>query len=144
MTVSLILKRKGGDVVSVRPDAALASVVRTLAEKRIGAVLVTDAAGGVAGVLSERDVVRALAAHGPGALDMPVSAFMTAEVISATPSDTIEHVMETMTVGRFRHVPIIDGGRLVGIVSIGDVVKRRIDDAEHEAQALREYVTQAG
>ena len=69
---------------------------------------------------------------------------MTAEVISATPSDTIEHVMETMTVGRFRHVPIIDGGRLVGIVSIGDVVKRRIDAAEHEAQALREYVTQAG
>ena len=144
MTVSLILKRKGGDIVTVRPDTALASVGQTLAERRIGAVLVTDAGGGVAGVLSERDVVRALAGHGAKALDMPASAFMTAEVVSAAPHDTIEHVMETMTVGRFRHVPILDGGRLVGIVSIGDVVKRRIDDAEHEAQALRDYVTQAG
>ena len=144
MTVSSILKGKGAGVISVAPQDLLASVIDTLAAKRIGAVLVTDAAGNVAGVLSERDVVRALARHGAGALDMTASSFMTAEVVHATPNDTVEHVMETMTRGRFRHVPILENGRLVGIISIGDVVKRRIDDAEHEAQALRDYVTQAG
>ena len=144
MTVSLILKDKGGTIITVAPQDRLAAVIDILATKRIGAVLVTDVVGGVAGVLSERDVVRALASHGAGALEMAVSDFMTAEVVHATPSDTVQYVMETMTRGRFRHVPILEDGRLVGIVSIGDVVKRRIDDAEHEAQALRDYVTQAG
>jgi len=122
----------------------LSSVVETLSARRIGAVLVLRGDGGVAGVLSERDVVRALARHSSAALGMPASAFMTAEVVSAGPRDSIGRVMEKMTHGRFRHLPILDEGRLVGIVSIGDVVKKRIDDAEHEAQALREYVTQAG
>ena len=144
MTVSLILKSKGADVISVKPDSALSSVVETLSSRKIGAVLVLNADGRVAGVLSERDVVRAVAQHGAGALAMPASAFMTADVVSAGPQDSIGRVMEKMTHGRFRHLPIIDDGRLVGIISIGDVVKKRIDDAEHEAQALREYVTQAG
>lgn len=144
MTVSLILKDKGGTIITVAPQDRLAAVIDILATKRIGAVLVTDVVGGVAGVLSERDVVRALARHGAQALEMAVSDFMTAEVVHATPRDTVQYVMETMTRGRFRHVPILEDGRLVGIVSIGDVVKRRIDDAEHEAQALRDYVTQAG
>ena len=144
MTVALILKSKGSEVISVKPGDDLASVVETLSSRRIGAVLVMEGDGRVAGVLSERDVVRALAGHGAGALAMPASAFMTAEVVSARPEDAIGGVMEKMTQGRFRHLPILEDGRLVGIISIGDVVKRRIDDAEHEAQALREYVTQAG
>ena len=144
MTVSVILKTKGNDVVSVSPDELLSSVVDTLAARRIGAVLVLDAAGAVAGMLSERDVVRALSQEGPSALDKPVRAFMTAEVVHATPSESIAEVMEKMTVGRFRHLPILDQGRVAGIISIGDVVKRRIDDAVHEADALREYVASAG
>lgn len=144
MTVSLILKAKGADVVSVKPEQVLSSVIGTLSEKRIGAVLVLREDGYVIGVLSERDVVRALAKNGVEALSMPVSAFMTVEVVSAGPDDSIGLVMEKMTHGRFRHLPIIEGGRLVGIISIGDVVKKRIDEAEHEAQALRDYVTQAG
>lgn len=144
MTVSTILKFKGTDVYSVGPETPMAAVIETLASKRIGAVLVLGGAGSVAGVISERDIVRALASHGAEALSMPASTFMTAEVISAGPSDSIESVMETMTHGRFRHLPVLEDGRLVGIVSIGDVVKRRIDDAEHEAQAFRDYVTQAG
>ena len=144
MTVSLILKGKGAEVISVRPDSTLSAVVETLASRRIGAVLVLHEGGSVAGVLSERDVVRALAQHGPAALEMTASSVMTHEVVSADPHDSIERVMEKMTHGRFRHLPILDQGRLVGIISIGDVVKKRIDEAEHEAQALREYVTQAG
>ncbi len=144
MTVSLILKSKGSDVVSVGPDEALGSVIGTLSERRIGAVLVLREDRHVIGVLSERDVVRALAKHGADALAMSASSFMTPEVVSAAPGDSIGRVMEKMTHGRFRHLPIIEDGRLVGIISIGDVVKKRIDDAEHEAQALRDYVTQAG
>lgn len=144
MTVSVILKSKGAEVISVKPDSALSSVVETLSSRRIGAVLVLHSDGKVAGVLSERDVVRALAQHGAAAMDMAASTFMTAEVVSAGSHDSIGLVMEKMTHGRFRHLPIIDEGRLVGIISIGDVVKKRIDDAEHEAQALRDYVTQAG
>ncbi len=144
MTVSLILKSKGADIISVRPDSALSSVVDILASRKIGAVLVLGIDGRVAGVLSERDVVLALAKHGAGALAMPAADFMTSEVVSAAPHDSIGRVMEKMTHGRFRHLPILDGDRLVGIISIGDVVKLRIDEAEHEAQALRDYVTQAG
>jgi CBS domain-containing protein len=144
MTVSAILKTKGADVISVNPSSPLSAVVETLASRRIGAVLVLHDDGRVAGVLSERDVVRALARHGSDALAMSASSFMTEDVISASPEDSIGRVMEKMTHGRFRHLPIVDQGHLVGIISIGDVVKMRIDEAEHEAQALRDYVTQAG
>lgn len=143
MSVATILKSKGSTVVSVNPDDTLASVVDVLSKRRIGAVLVlsNDA---VAGVLSERDVVRALARHGAECLARPASEYMTSDVVHAAPTDTVEVLMEKMTVGRFRHVPILEGGRLIGIISIGDVVKRRIDDAVHEAEALREYVSSAG
>ncbi len=144
MTVALILKNKGAEVISVRPEDRLSSVADTLANRRIGAVLVIDERGAVAGMLSERDIVRAIARHGAAALDIPAADVMTRSVIHAGPGDSIEHVMETMTTGRFRHLPILEEGRLVGIISIGDVVKRRIDDALHEAEALREYVAGAG
>ena len=144
MTVAVILKTKGSDVVSVAPGDTLASVVDTLAKRRIGAVLVLEPSGMVAGMLSERDVVRALSQHGADALGMSVKSFMTAEVVHASPAESIEMVMEKMTIGRFRHLPILDHGRVAGIISIGDVVKRRIDDAVHEADALREYVASAG
>lgn len=143
MTVSTILKSKGGGVISVNPDDSLAKVVETLASYKIGAVLVMEG-NQVQGVLSERDIVRALAKHGAETLSIKAATVMTSNVISARPGDTVEHVMETMTRGRFRHLPILEDGHLVGIISIGDVVKRRIDDAEHEAQALRDYVTSSG
>ncbi len=143
MTVSAILRFKGSDVVSAKPSDTLESVARLMARKRIGAVLVLDE-GSVAGVLSERDIVKTIAAHGSDALSMPVRAAMTSVVVSCSPHDTVEEVMEEMTRGRFRHMPVIEEGRLLGVISIGDVVKRRIDDAVHEAEALREYVASAG
>lgn len=144
MTVAQILKVKGTDVVTVQPDDTLAKAVDVLASRRIGAVLVLHPTGAVAGVLSERDVVRTIAHHGADALQQKVSAVMTSEVVHTTPRETIEHIMEKMTHGRFRHLPVLDDGRLIGIVSIGDVVKRRIDDAVHEAEVLRDYVASAG
>jgi CBS domain-containing protein len=143
VAVSAILKTKGTNVYSVDTGATLADVVGILSERRIGAVLVM-ADDAVAGVLSERDVVRALARDGSDCLGQPVSSYMTTAVVYGSPSDSVEALMETMTNGRFRHVPIIDSGKLMGIISIGDVVKRRIDDAVHEAEALREYVSGAG
>lgn len=141
MTVAHILADKGREVVTVTADEPVAKAIRTLADKKIGAVLILDGDGtSIAGVLSERDVVRALAADGPAALDKPVSALMTRMVITCSPSDTMAVVMAKMTEGRFRHVPVLEGGRLVGLVSIGDVVKRRIAETEHEAEALREYI----
>lgn len=144
MTVSTILRGKGSQVISAKPDDTLHDAARLMAKNRIGAVLVLTDTGGLGGVLSERDIVKALAQHGAEGLQKPVRAFMTAEVVTAGPHDTVEEVMERMTNGRFRHMPVMDEGRLVGMISIGDVVKRRIDVAENEAQALREYVSQAG
>jgi CBS domain-containing protein len=106
-------------------------------------VVVSDASFSVLGILSERDVVRVLARHGASALDDPVSRYMTPKVVTATREDTIDHVRQTMTAGRFRHVPIVEGGRLIGIVSIGDIVKRHVDALDSERQALREYITTA-
>ncbi len=140
MSVSSILKHKGGDVVTIRPDDTLHHAARTLARHRIGALVVLGGAGEVSGILSERDVVAALASHGPTALDQSCGAYMTADVVTCAPGDTVEDLMEMMTKGRFRHLPVVDGGQLRGIISIGDVVKRRIDDAVHEAQSLKEYI----
>lgn len=143
MRVKGILSTKGSDVVMVTPETLVSEVVRTLAEKRIGAVVVDDRDGGVAGIMTERDVVRALAAHGCEALDKPVSAFMTREVVTAGPDDTTEEIMGRMTRGKFRHVPIMDGDRLAGMISIGDVVKYRMDQIEAEASAMRDYIATA-
>lgn len=140
MTVQLILKEKGGAVISVNADDSLMSAARTLAERRIGAVLVAGADGGVAGVLSERDIVRVMASEGRRALDNPIDGYMTRDVITCAPGDTINDVMGKMTGGRFRHLPVLEDGKLAGMISIGDVVKHKIAETELEAEALKEYI----
>lgn len=140
MLVSSILKAKGYDVFSVGPELSLLDVAQVLREKRIGAVLVCDTAGGILGVFSERDIIRALSNEGEGALGKPVHALMTRDVVSCKPSDSVDHVMMLMTDRRIRHIPVLDHGKLVGLVSIGDVVKNRIAEAEMEREALKSYI----
>jgi CBS domain-containing protein len=140
MLVSDILKTKGNNVVTVAPDTPVGAAVSTLAEKRIGCIVVTTDGGALAGILSERDVVRMLARQGGDVLDEPVSALMTAKVVTCTPSQTIAQVMEMMTSGRFPHVPVMEEGRLAGMVSIGDVVKCRLEETEEEVRQLAAYV----
>jgi CBS domain-containing protein len=123
------------------PTTKIKEVISVLAEKKIGAAVVCEADMRVAGIISERDIVRILAANGPAVLDEPVSKFMTKEVMTCVERDTVHWLMEEMTTHRFRHMPVVDGGRLVGIVSIGDVVKRRIAVAELDAASMREYIT---
>jgi CBS domain-containing protein len=141
MIVSHILDEKGREVATTRPHLPLSEVVRQLGEKRIGALVVAGADGVILGIISERDVVRALANSGAGALDEPVSRHMTAKVVTASPDDHIDSVMEWMTTGRFRHMPVEQDGKLAGIVSIGDVVKMRLNELSSETQALRDYIT---
>ena len=140
MNVATILKHKGGEIVSAGAGATLQDVAHLLAEKRIGATLVLDGEGAILGIVSERDIVRAIAARGPACLAMPVTSVMTSTVKICRSTDTIDQVMAQMTAGRFRHVPVVDGGRLTGIVSIGDVVKYRIAETELEVSAIREYI----
>jgi CBS domain-containing protein len=141
MTVKAIMCQKGSDVVTIEPTVALASAVKTLAERRIGAVVITGADKQVVGILSERDIVRAIAERGPKALDEAVGQVMTRKVVTCTESETVGHLMERMTAGKFRHIPVVERGRLAGIISIGDVVKYRLGEMEHESNALREYIT---
>ncbi len=143
MVIAGILKHKGGDVVSVLPTAPVAEVIDLLARRRIGAVLVVGADHALMGILSERDVVRSLSAHGAGSLEMTAAHLMTAEVKTAAPETTVDEALAMMTDGRFRHVPVVSGERLVGLVSIGDVVKAKIGEAEHEVDSLRAYVAGA-
>jgi CBS domain-containing protein len=143
MTVARILDEKGRDVFTTQPHRTLREVIELLADKGVGAVVVSDAAQSVLGIISERDIVRVLAKHGASALDNPVTRYMTWRVITATRDDTIDHAMATMTAHRFRHLPVVDEGRLVGIISIGDVVKRHVNALDSERRALREYITTA-
>jgi len=143
MTVARILAEKGREVVTTQPYRTLKEVVDLLAAKGIGAVVVADASLAVLGILSERDVVRVIAQSGAAALAEPVSRFMTPKVTTVTSSDTVDHVMATMTEGRFRHLPVVEDGRLIGLVSIGDVVKRHVTQLDTERQALREYIATA-
>jgi CBS domain-containing protein len=143
MTVSIILAGKGRGVVSIEPSATLASAVELLAEKRIGAALILGAEHRVVGILSERDIVRALAERGAAALQEPVSRTMTRRVSTCTENETVSSIMERMTDGKFRHVPVVDQGRLVGIVSIGDVVKHRLHEMERDSAAMRDYILTA-
>jgi CBS domain-containing protein len=143
MTVSIILAGKGRDVVTIEPNANLAAAVELLAEKRIGAVVIVGADRRIAGILSERDIVRALAERGRKALDEPVSAAMTRKVSTCHERETISSIMERMTLGKFRHVPVVDQGRLAGIISIGDVVKHRLGEVERDSAALRDYILTA-
>ena len=143
MSVEQILAGKGRDVVTIEPDRTLGDAANCLAQRRIGAVVVVDGSGAVLGIISERDVVRAVAEVGAGALTAPVSSRMTSEVVTCLPTSSIDEIMSLMTKGKFRHVPVLDGGRLAGIISIGDVVKQRLADIESEHQALRNYIATA-
>lgn len=143
MTVSIILAAKGREVVSVEPNATLTSVVALLAERRIGAALVLGLDRRIVGIVSERDIVRALGERGTAALDDPVSRIMTRRVSTCTEGETISAIMERMTEGKFRHVPVVDQGRVVGIISIGDVVKHRLHEMECDSAAMRDYILTA-
>lgn len=143
MTVKAILSAKGGEVVTVDPTANLATAAKILAERNIGALVVTGADRRIVGIVSERDVVHELAAHGATSLDLPLTDVMTREVMTCKISDTIISVMERMTAGKFRHLPVVEQGRLAGIVSIGDVVKHRLEDLEREQSAMRDYILTA-
>lgn len=143
MTVKAILSNKGRSVVTISPNITLSMAIKILAENRIGAVVVTNAQHGVDGILSERDLVLALAEHGSAALEQPVDRVMTKKVFTCVETETVHEVMERMTAGKFRHVPVLEDGRLAGIVSIGDVVKHRLMQVESESNALREYILTA-
>lgn len=143
MVIAGILKNKGGVVLSVSPHAPVTDVVQTLASNKIGAVLVVSGTGELMGILSERDIVRSLAENGAATLDRTAADLMTGDVTTATPQTSVAEAMELMTAGRFRHVPVLDDGRLVGLVSIGDVVKAKIAGAEEEVDSLRAYVAGA-
>jgi len=143
MLVKNILSDKGREVIAIAADATLSEAAQLLARKRIGAVLVRDASGALAGILSERDVVRAVADYSVAALARPVSMYMTRAVATCSEQDSVQDIMEMMTIGRFRHVPVLENGMVAGIVSIGDVVKTRIEETVQEATSLREYITAA-
>ena len=143
MLVSDILKAKGRDVITGSPGETLREIAALLSEHRIGAVLVVNPGGRVGGILSERDIVKAVAREGAKALELSASEVMTRRVVSCREGDTIDYLMERMTEGRFRHLPVIEAGALVGLVSIGDVVKRRLQTYEVETQAMREYIAMA-
>ncbi len=140
MTVKSILDEKGHDVVTLRPDAVISDAMNVLAEKKIGALVVTDESDKICGILSERDIVALIAADGEGALRHPVREAMTASVKLCHEDHSVNQVMEIMTRGRFRHLPVEKDGKLDGIISIGDVVKRRIEDVEREAEEIRNYI----
>ena len=142
MTVRSILDSKGHQVLSVEPDAKLAAAIKILGEKKIGAVLVMSESR-IEGILSERDIVRALSERGAGILDEPVNAVMTRKVVSCRQADTVAGIMEMMTLGKFRHLPVVEDGKVVGLISIGDIVKRRVQEYETEQEALRDYIKTA-
>ncbi|HEY0832611.1 MAG TPA: CBS domain-containing protein [Azospirillum sp.] len=144
MHVAAVLKRKGSAVVTVRTSDAVTDVARVLAQHRIGAVLVVDDSGRPAGILSERDIVRHLAADGRGTLQRAAADLMTRDIVTCQSTDTMAQVMALMTERRVRHLPVMDGDRLAGMISIGDAVKARLDDAELEVESLRGYVAGLG
>jgi CBS domain-containing protein len=147
MNVKAILAAKqrnlGGDIISIEPTADLAAAAKLLSAHRIGAVVIRGAGERLAGILSERDIVRALSDHGADALALPVGQVMTREVATCDEDDTVASIMERMTAGKFRHMPVIANGRLTGLISIGDVVKQRVEEIEGESEAMRDYIRTA-
>lgn len=142
MNVNRILSIKGRRVEAIRPEASLADAIDLLSAKSIGAIVVTDIDGSLCGILSERDIVRALSHH-RDALGTRVALHMTSQVVTCTPEMLIGEVMDEMTRGRFRHMPVLEHGKLIGIISIGDVVKHRLEDIEAESRAMRDYIATA-
>jgi len=140
MTVSSILAHKGREVISIEPGATLAAVARLFADRRIGAALILGADRRIVGIISERDLVRALAERGAAVLAEPVARVMTREVETCTAGETVSAIMERMTVGKFRHMPVVEQGRVIGLVSIGDIVKHRLGEMEREQAAMRDYI----
>jgi CBS domain-containing protein len=147
MNVKTILAAKarnlGGDIICIEPTANLAAAAKLLSAHRIGAVLIRGAGGRLSGILSERDIVRALSEHGADALALPVAQVMTRDVATCGEDDTVASIMERMTTGKFRHLPVIAQGRLAGLISIGDVVKERVEEIERESEAMRDYIRTA-
>ncbi len=143
MTVSIILAEKGRETITIEPSASLAEAVRVLAGKRIGAALILGADRRIAGIISERDIVRVLAERGASVLDEPVSQTMTRKVETCTEGETVSSIMERMTAGKFRHMPVVNQGQVVGIVSIGDIVRYRLHQMERESVAMRDYIMTA-
>ncbi|MGB7431865.1 MAG: CBS domain-containing protein [Ahrensia sp.] len=140
MTVKLILQQKGGDVFTLAPTDSIEQATKELATRKVGALVVSDESQAILGILSERDIVRAVARMSDKALDEPVSALMTKNVTTCTEATTVTELMSLMTEGRFRHLPVERDGKLIGIISIGDVVKRRIADIEQEAEQIKAYI----
>lgn len=144
MIVRTILKSKSsGDIATIVPGQKVADAAKLLEQWRIGALVVVDDQRALAGILSERDIVRGLSRHGPTVLEMKVADLMTANVLTCTPEESIEDVMSTMTANRIRHLPVLEGGRLAGIITIGDVVKARLEETAMQVDSLREYVMSA-
>ncbi len=140
MNVATILKLKGREVVTAAPDTPLLEIARLLSQHKIGCIVIAEDDGTVIGIVSERDIVQELARAGASVLSEPVAASMTKSVVNCRESDTMDELMGEMTAHRFRHMPVMDRGRLIGLVSIGDVVRMRIAEAEMEAAAMREYI----
>lgn len=147
MNVKTILAAKsrhlGGDVISIEPTADLAAAARLLGAHRIGALVIRGAGGRLAGILSERDIVRAISEQGAEALTLPVGQVMTRSVTTCGEDDSAASIMERMTAGKFRHMPVMAKGELVGVISIGDVVKHRVEEIERESEAMRDYIRTA-
>jgi CBS domain-containing protein len=140
MTIAHILHGKPHRLVSVAPEQTVQEAAEVLARERIGALLVLKPNGDIAGIISERDIVRSIGTNGGDVLARPVAELMTKDVICASPDDAVDDLMAVMTERRFRHLPVREGGKIVAMVSIGDVVKRKVEDAEAESQSLREYI----
>ena len=140
MLIGQILAAKGGEVATTRPDATIGEVARLLKDKHIGAVVVNDAAGRLCGIISERDIARGVAEHGADLPGIKVAQLMTADVVTCAPEDGVEKLMQTMTARRVRHLPVVKDGRMVGIISIGDVVKHRLEELETETHMLHDYI----
>lgn len=144
MAVAHILRQKGSDVVTVSPSDSVQSIVDTLSRHRIGAVVVVDGKGAIAGIVSERDIVRAMAADASGVAAKSARDIMTSKVMTCEPGDSEADLMQLMTENRIRHLPVVSGGRLAGMISIGDVVKLRMESIEREAEEMKTYIASAG
>ena len=142
MTVMRILNEKGGKVETAGPETSLSEIAGTLATRKIGAIVILDDES-MSGILSERDIVRAVAHDGIAALERSAKDYMTKNVVTCGQQETIHDVMQKMSAGRFRHLPVVENGELIGIISIGDVVKRRIAEVEQEARDMRDYIATA-
>lgn len=143
MTVATILKDKGANIISASPNDTLSNICAILGERRIGAVMVLNTDESIAGIVSERDIVGAISREGAAVLERSVADFMTRNVVTCKSEDSINDVMSKMTTGRFRHVPVLDEGKLIGLISIGDVIKERIVQAERDAEEMRSYISMA-